>query len=165
MKKVDWKRCWTELIYTFTAIALRSQTLANIREIFQKIWHLVICRLITNIWWDILNSYIAWGCSDFFWIFRKNYKLREAETHCLQVCQCDTRTTHSEEQHRSFKQTGTTSIFSFRYQSCTSWPSGPLSRKNPCFGCNSAIYLVVVPEYTLLQLCSNAKQISLVQKI
>ena len=49
----------------------------------------------------------------------EKYKLGGAETHCLQVCQYDTRPTHFEEQHRPFKQTGTTSIFSFRYQSCT----------------------------------------------
>ena len=68
---------------------------------------------------------------------------------------------HSEEQHptskhRTFKQTGTTTIFSFGYQSCTRKRSGPSFRKKPFSGCNSGINLVVVLEYAFLQLYSNA---------
>ena len=66
--------------------------------------------------------------------------------------------THPEEQHLTFKQTGTTTIFSFGYQSCV-WPrSHPFFRQNPCSGCNSGIDLLVALEYTLFQLCSNAKK-------
>ena len=64
------------------------------------------------------------------------------------------------EQHLPFKQTGTTTIFSFRYQSCV-WPrSDPFFWQNPCSGCNSGIDLVVALEYTFFQLCSNVEQIS-----
>ena len=68
--------------------------------------------------------------------------------------------THPEEQHLSFKQTGTTTIFSFGYQSCV-WPSpDPLFCQNPYYGCNSGIDLVVALKYTFFQICSNSKQIS-----
>ena len=68
---------------------------------------------------------------------------------------------HSEEQHptskhRTFKQTGTTTIFSFGYQSCTRKRSGPSFRKKPFSGCNSGINLVAVLEYAFLQLYANA---------
>ena len=67
---------------------------------------------------------------------------------------------YPEEQHLTFKQTGTTTIFSFGYQSCV-WPrSDPFFWQNPCSGCNSGIDLVVALEYTFFQLCSNAEQIS-----
>ena len=57
--------------------------------------------------------------------------------------------THPEEQHLTFKQTGTTTIFSFGYQSCV-WPrSHPFFQQNPCSGCNSGIDLLVALEYTL----------------
>ena len=50
----------------------------------------------------------------------------------------------SEEQHPSFKPTGTTTtMFSFGYQSCTRQHSGPFCRKNPWFGCNSGTNLVL----------------------
>ena len=66
--------------------------------------------------------------------------------------------TYPEEQHLTFKQTGTTTIFSFGYQSCV-WPrSHPFFRQNPCSGCNSGIDLLVALEYTLFQLCSNAEK-------
>ena len=42
-------------------------------------WHLIMCHLITDIWWDILNPYMARGWSAFLSIFQKNYKLLEAE--------------------------------------------------------------------------------------
>ena len=58
---------------------------------------------------------------------------------------------------------GSTIIFSFVYQACT-WPnSSPFCQKNSSSGCNSGIHLVL--EYTLFQLCSNAEQISEIQKI
>ena len=42
------------------------------------------------------------------------------------------------------------------------WPHfGPFFWQNPCSGCNSGIDLVVVLEYTFLQLCFNTEQISL----
>ena len=67
---------------------------------------------------------------------------------------------HPEEQHLPFKQTRTTIIFSFIYQSCI-WPrSDPLFCQNPCSGCNSEIDLVVALKYTFFQLCSKAEQIS-----
>ena len=58
---------------------------------------------------------------------------------------------HPEEQHLPFKQTVTTTIFSFEYQYCT-WPrSNPICWQNPFSGCNSGIHLVVVLEYTFFQ--------------
>ena len=67
---------------------------------------------------------------------------------------------HPEEQHLPFKQTRTTIIFSFIYQSCI-WPrSDPLFCQNPCSRCNSEIDLVVALKYTFFQLCSKAEQIS-----
>ena len=69
--------------------------------------------------------------------------------------------TRPEEQHLPFRQTGTTTIFSFGYQSCV-WPrSDPFFRQNPCSGCNSRIDLVVALEYTFFQVCSDTEQISL----
>ena len=59
---------------------------------------------------------------------------------------------HSEEQHPTskhgtFKQTETTTIFSFEYQSCTWKLSGPsFGKKKPCSGCNSEIDLVPVAQ-------------------
>ena len=48
-----------------------------------------------------------------------------------------------EEQHLPFKRTGTTSIFSFGYQSCV-WPRyDPFFWQNPGSSCNSGIDLVV----------------------
>ena len=67
----------------------------------------------------------------------------------------NTTLTHSEEQGQPFKQTGTTTIFSFRYQSCTWQCSGPFCQKKTYSGCNSAISLVLVLEYTLFQLFSK----------
>ena len=66
-------------------------------------------------------------------------------------------TTHSEEQGQPFKQTGTTTIYLFRYQSCTWQCSGPFcqKKKKTYSGCNSAISLVLVLEDTLFQLCSK----------
>ena len=72
---------------------------------------------------------------------------------------------HSEEQDRAFKQTGTSTISSFGYQSCT-WKLYVLfCRRIPRSDCNSGINLVVVLEYTFLELCLNAEQISLIEKI
>ena len=34
-----------------------------------------MCHLITDIWWDILNSFMARGWSSFLWIFQKNCHL------------------------------------------------------------------------------------------
>ena len=46
-------------------------------------------------------------------------------------------------------RTGTTTNFSFRYQSCTSSRSGPFCWQKPCCGCSSGIIdLVVFFEYT-----------------
>ena len=42
-------------------------------------------------------------------------------------------TTHSEEQGQPFKQTGTTTIYLFRYQSCTWQCSGPFCQKKNIF--------------------------------
>ena len=54
---------------------------------------------------------------------------------------------HPEEQHLPFTQAGSTTIFSFMYQSCV-WPrSDPLFWQNPCSGCNSGIDLVVALKY------------------
>ena len=87
-------------------------------------------------------------------------KPEEAETHHFYLSYYNTIPTHPAEQHLPFKQTGTTTIFSFRYQSCV-WPrSDPFFWQNPCSGCNSGIDLVVVLEYTFFQLCSNVEQIS-----
>ena len=55
---------------------------------------------------------------------------------------------HPTSKHRAFKQTGTTNIFSFRYQSCTWKRSGSSFRKKNRSGCNSGINLVVVLQYT-----------------
>ena len=68
--------------------------------------------------------------------------------------------THPEEQQLPFKQTGTTTIFSFGYQSYVWSRSDPFFWQNPCSGCNSGIDLVVALECTFFQLCVNAKQIS-----
>ena len=90
----------TTVIHTFSNVTLRSQTLANICEMFQIIyyvvsiyilrttsgvlfahlkpalflrWHLVMfCVIIANIWWDTSNSYMARGWSAFLWVFQKN---------------------------------------------------------------------------------------------
>ena len=51
-------------------------------------------------------------------------------------------------------------IFSFGYQSCTRPRSDLFCWQSPCSGCNRRIDLVVVLEYALFQLCSNAKQIT-----
>ena len=65
--------------------------------------------------------------------------------------------THPEEQHLSFKQTGSTIIFSFGCQFCV-WPSSdPLFCQNPCCGCNSGNDLVVALKYSFFQICSNAE--------
>ena len=128
-------------------------------------WHLIMCHLITGIWWDILNSSMVRGWSAFLWIFQENCKLEEAETHRLHLWQCDATPMHSEQQHstskhRAYKQTGTTTIFSFWYQSCTWKRSSPSFRKKTRSCCNSGINLVAVLEYTFLQLYSNGEQIS-----
>ena len=73
---------------------------------------------------------------------------------------------HSEEQHptskhETCKQTGTTTIFTFGYQSGTWKLSGPSFGKNPCSGCNSGINLVVVLEYTFLSLKPTAVKVAL----
>ena len=61
---------------------------------------------------------------------------------------------HPEEQHLPFKQAGTTTIFSFIYQSCV-WPrSDPFFWQNSCSGCNSGIDFVVAFKYAFFQLCS-----------
>ena len=75
-------------------------------------------------------------------------KPEEAETYHLTIHM------HTEEQ-----QTGTTTTFSFGYQSCI-WPhSDPFCCQNPCSGCNSGIDLAVVVEYNVFRLCSNTEQI------
>ena len=97
------------------------------------------------------NSYMARGQFAFFWIFQKKgidnissksqkrqrlvafilFNTIQYNTHALW------RTTSM------FKQTGPTTIFLFRYQSCV-WPrSDPFFRHNSCSGCNSGIDLVV----------------------
>ena len=87
-------------------------------------------------------------------------KPEEAKTHRLYLSWYNAIPTHPEEQHLLFKQTGTTTIFSFGYQSCV-WPrSDPFFWLNPCSGCNSRIDLVVALEYIFFQLRSNAGQIS-----
>ena len=84
-------------------------------------------------------------------------KLKEAETHCLHLFYYDVIHRHPEEQHLPFKQTGTTTSFSFGYQSCT-WPhSDPFCWKETCPGFNSGIDLVFALNYTLFQLCSNTE--------
>ena len=76
----------------------------------------------------------------------------QAETHHLYLSQYNTIPTRPEEQHLPFKQTGTTTIFSFGYQSCV-WPrSDPFFWQNPSF---------VALEYTFFQVCSDTEQISL----
>ena len=97
----------------------------------------MFCVIITNIWWvfqiptwleDNLPSFqysrLYFNISILQWehLFER---LEEAETHCLHLCYYDTILTQPEEQYLPFKQTETTTIFSFGYQSCT-WPrSGP----------------------------------------
>ena len=92
-------------------------------------------------------------------------KLAEVETHCLHFFKYDAIPTHPEKQQLSFKQTRTTTTFSFGYQSCTCPSSGSFCWKNPCSGCNSGIGLVVVLECTFFQLYSNTEQISYVHMI
>ena len=123
----------------------------------------MFCVIITNIWWGILNSYIARGSSVFLWILQKNCldnisskhwkKQRLSFVNKIQY-------PHPEEQHLPFKQTGTITIFSFRYQSCAWPPSSPFYWQNPCSLCKREIDLVVVLEYTFFQLCFNVEQIS-----
>ena len=84
----------------------------------------------------------------------------EAETHRLYLSKYNTIPTHPEEQHLPFKQTGTTTIFSFGHQSCVWARSDPLFWQNPCSACNSGIDLVAALEYSFFQLCSRAEQIS-----
>ena len=71
--------------------------------------------------------------------------------------------THPEEQHLPFKQTGTTTNFSFEFQSCT-WPlSGPFCWQNPFLIVTVVwfvIGLVLILEYTFFQVCFNNGQIS-----
>ena len=87
-------------------------------------------------------------------------KPEEAETHRLYLSWYDAIHMRPEEQHLPFKQMGTTTVFSFGYQSCD-WPrSGSFFWQNPCSGCNSGIDLVVALKYTFFQLCSNVEQIS-----
>ena len=73
-------------------------------------------------------------------------KLEKAETHhLLLLIRYNTLATWRT--ILTFKQTGTTSIFSSGHQSYN-WPhSGPLCWQNPCSGCNSGFDLVVVLEY------------------
>ena len=104
----------------------------------------MFCVIITNVWWDILNSYMDWLPLNIpeklHWqhLFRKP---EEAETHCLYLSWYNT--THPEEHHLSFKQMGTTTIFSFGFQACVWSRSDPIFWQNPCSGCNSGIDLVV----------------------
>ena len=65
-----------------------------------------------------------------------------------------------EKKHLPFKQTGITTIFSFRIQSCTGSCLDSFGWQNPCSGCNNGINLVVVVEYTFFQLCCNIEQSS-----
>ena len=67
----------------------------------------------------------------------------------------DAISTHPEEQHLSSKQTGTTTIFSLGYESCTWARSDLFCWENPCSGSRCGIDLVVVLEYTFFQLCFN----------
>ena len=115
-----------------------------------------MCHVITNIWWDILNPFMARGWSAFLWIFQKKYRLGEAETHWLYFFYCDTTSMHFEEQHPTskhvtLKQTRITTIFWFRYQSCTWKCSGPSFQKKPCSGCISGINLDVMLSFNFLQ--------------
>ena len=64
--------------------------------------------------------------------------------------------THPEEQHLLFKQTSTTTTFSFD----TNPVFGHVLIHVFCSGCNSGIDLVVALESTFFQLYSNAEQIS-----
>ena len=110
-------------------------------------WHLVMYHLITDIRWDILIFFLN--------ILKKLQarRGRDSSPSSLLISyntQAFWRTT-------SFKQTGTTTIFSFGYESCTWERSGSFCRKNPCSGFNRGIYLVVVLEYTFSQLCSKAE--------
>ena len=87
-------------------------------------------------------------------------KPEETGIHRLYLSWYDAIPMRPEEQHLPFKQMGTTTTFSFGYQSCV-WPrSGSFFWQNPCSGCNSGIDLVFSLEYTFFQLCSNAEQIS-----
>ena len=78
-------------------------------------------------------------------------KPEKAETHRLYFSQYNTIPTHPEKQHLPFKLTGTNTIFSFVYQSCTLPSSDPFCWQNPYSGCNSGIDLVIVLEYTFFQ--------------
>ena len=102
----------------------------------------IFCVITTNIWWDILNSYMA---DELHWqhLFQKRLRL-------VTLIFFDTI-----KFPLTLKNTiQTNTIFSFGYQYYT-WPcSGPFCWQNPCSGCNSGIYLVVVLENTFFQLVS-----------
>ena len=84
-------------------------------------------------------------------------KAEEAETHRLYLTKYNTIPAHLKEQHPLFKQLGTTTVFSFGYQSCVLPRSDSFFWQNPCSGCNSGFDLAVALEYAFFQLCCNAK--------
>ena len=79
-------------------------------------------------------------------------KPEEEETHCLYLSSHNATSAHPEEQHLPFKETGTTIIFSFIYQSYV-WPRyDQFFWQNPCSSCNSGIDLVVADD-SLFAVC------------
>ena len=119
--------------------------------------HLTIfCVIITNIWWNISKNMAR----DNFFSFEYSRKI--ALTTALWKARKgrDSFILVNTIQFISFKQTGTTMIFSFEYQPCVFPRSDPFFWQIPCSGCNSGIDLVVALEYNFFQLYANAKQIS-----
>ena len=112
----------------------------------------MFCVIITKVWWNFSNSYMARGWCAFLWIFQKNYidniswksQKRQGLIGFILV---NTIPTHPKEQHLLLKQMGTTTIFSFGHQSCVLPRSDPFFWQNPCSGCNSGTDLVVALEY------------------
>ena len=111
--------------------------------------HLVmVCIMITDIWWDISNSYMAARWSAFLWIFQENYidiiifeKLGQAETHRLSLL---IQRTYALWRTISYIQAN-----GYHHPSLIRIPflllapnSGPFCLQDPCSDCNSVVNLV-----------------------
>ena len=115
----------------------------------------VVCIMITDIWWDISNSYMAARWSAFLWIFQESYidiilfeKLGEAETHRLSLL-----IQHSYAFWRTvsyIQANANHHLFLIRIPFLLLAPdSGPFCLEDPCSGCNSVVNLVFT-QYTFL---------------
>ena len=134
---------------------------------FSRFQLVMFCVIITNVWRDIWNSYMAWGLPSFEYVrksilttsLRKARRGRDSTPSSLLIRY----NTHTPWRTTSTIQTNWNHhhFFSFGYQSYT-WPcSGPFCWQNRSSSCNSGTDLVVVLEHTFFQLCSSTKQISL----